>query len=127
MARYTPILGEHLRILSLGYALDISEDYRWILVKGFVLPPGFNVPETEVLLEVPLDYPRSPPGLGSRVYLPRGLLYYGRRLSNLHPASPGWGTWEWMCYQGIAWNPHQDDLAKFLEMVRADLTNPPTE
>jgi hypothetical protein len=128
MSRYTPILAAHLRGLSLGYALDVSEDYQWVLVRGFRLPPGFNAYDAEVLLEMPHDYPSTPPGVSSRVYLPQSLRFHGRPLQNLNPGTtPGWGTWAWFCYQWIAWNPHRDDLAKFVEMIRADLTNPPTQ
>ncbi|MCK4658175.1 MAG: hypothetical protein KAV82_01515 [Phycisphaerae bacterium] len=36
------ILDEHLRVLSIGYPLSISDDGKWLVVHEFKLPPGFN-------------------------------------------------------------------------------------
>lgn len=122
------ILTQHLQTLAVAYGLSTSEDYRYVWLSGFRLPPGFNYRATDVLLTLPGDYPLSPPGIGdSRVYVSPHLRFAGRRLQDLHEnVTPGWGDWAWLCYQRIDWHPWQDDLAKFLEMVRADLTNPPT-
>ena len=127
MARNLTVLDQQLRELSLGYPLSISDDYDWIIASRFRLPPGFNLQHTTVLLEIPSDYPLSPPGIGSRVYLPPSLRFGDKKLKDLHEGTtPGWGSWAWFCYEWIRWDPHRDDLVKFLEMIRADLTNPPT-
>jgi hypothetical protein len=87
-----------------------------------------------LLIELPHDYPLSPPGLGDyRVFASPYLLFWSRMLQDLHPettpcyATPGFGPWAWWCYQYIRWSPRRDDLVRFVEMVRADLTNPPTK
>lgn len=128
MARYLSKLQDHLSAAAIGYELAVSDDYQLLEIQDLMLPPGFNWGHTEVLIELPDDYPLSPPGIGkSHVYLLSGLRYRGRKLRDLHEhVTPGWGDWAWFCYQSIEWDPHRDDLVTFLEVVRADLTNPPT-
>lgn len=122
------ILSRHLRILSHAYTIVVDDDSRWFIAHNFRLPPGYDRAETSVLVTLPHDYPISPPGIGdSRVYLPPDVLYRGMDLRDLHPSdAPAWGEWAWFCYQEIRWDPARDNLMTFLEMVRADLTNPPT-
>ncbi|MBN2212277.1 MAG: hypothetical protein JW709_12840 [Sedimentisphaerales bacterium] len=122
------ILKKHLQLISYAHRLTIEDNYKWVIVHGFVLPPNFNITLTDVLLRIPSDYPLSPPGIGSaRCYLPKHLRFNGRKMRDLHETSgPGWGDWAWFCYEYVNWNPHRDDLIKTLEMIRADLTKPYT-
>ena len=124
-----PLLKDHLRRVSYGYPITVSDDYSWVIVRSFKLPPGFNRYSTEVLVKIPSDYPLSPPGIGSaRVYLPKTLRFNGREMYDLHPnTGPGWGDWAWFCYEHIRWDPNRDNLVKTLEMIRADLTSPKTK
>ncbi len=129
MGKYSSILVRHLEVLSIAHPLSISDDYEWLIVRDFLLPPEFNQYSTDVLVEIPDGYPCSPPGVGnSHVYLPPDLRYQGRRLVDLHgEITPGWGNWAWFCYEWIRWDPHSDDLVKFMEMIRADLSKPKTK
>ncbi len=128
MRAFSQILTSHLRALSTAYPLTMANDYSWLRVHEFKLPPGFSWFYSDVFLEIPVDYPLSPPGVGSsRIYLPAKLRYQGRRLKDLYEnVTPGVQGWAWFCYQWVKWDPFEDDLIKFLEMVRADLTNPAT-
>jgi hypothetical protein len=122
------VLEEHLRGLSVAYSVSVSDDNRWIIVRNFKTPPGFNQYYIDILIRVPKDYPVSPPGTGSRVYIPSGLRFKGKKLADVYPdVNPGWGSWAWFCYQNIKWDPTRDDLVKFMEMVRLDLTNSKTK
>jgi hypothetical protein len=125
------MLDEELQQLSRGFELWIDDDSHFVILGGVKLRPGYNAPETQLLIEIPQDYPVSPPGIGaSRVYVPATLNYRGRRLRQVHEQqrpnfeTPGFGPWAWWCYCQIAWDPTRDDLTKFVEMVRADLSNP---
>jgi len=96
-------------------------------VYGIRLPTGYNYSTIPILIEVPDDYPLSPPGVGdSHIYLPRALRYQGRVLKDFHEHSGfrGNNQWSWFCYQQIDWDPNYDDLISFIEMVRADLADP---
>jgi hypothetical protein len=119
------ILDEHLRLLSIGYPLSISDDKKWLLIHEFKLPPGYNRTHTDVLVEIPADYPLTPPGVASRAYLAPDLRHEGRVLQCFYVRIvPGWGKWGWLCYRGINWNPCSDSLVTLMEMFRADLTDP---
>jgi hypothetical protein len=121
------VLERHLQVLQVGYPPSIANDLSSVIVHDFVLPPGFNRQTMDVLIELPRDYPLTPPGLAKRVYLPNDLRYRGRKLVDLHLwTTPGWGNWAYFCYNRINWDPQRDDLVRFLEMIRADLTDPKT-
>ena len=123
MSRYSHRLDNDLNMLSLGYSLSISDDLEWVTVHDFKLPPSYNYSYTDILIELPADYPLSPPGVGSHIYTDPDLRFRGRKLEDLHEnVNPGWGNWAWLCYEWINWDPNTDDLVKFMEMVRSDLT-----
>jgi hypothetical protein len=123
----TWLLEQQLEVLAVAYTASLSSDGRYLFIYDFLLPPGYDRATTEVLIELPPDYPLSPPGITHRIYLPPSLRYRGRRLDDLHlNVTPGWGSWAWFCYRRIDWDPLRDDLVHFLEMMRADLTNPKT-
>jgi len=123
------ILQRDLERLSDYFDLWVVDDHRFIIIRGVKLPPMYGWDETDLFLEIPADYPYSPPGIGnSRVYVSPHLRFSGRILVDLHPSTTpkneahGFGPWAWLCYEEIHWNPTTDNLVKFVEMVRADLT-----
>jgi hypothetical protein len=131
--RNTARLEQDLRDLSRALPLLIADDYAYVIACGLKLPPGYNTRCTDMLFELPSDYPLSPLGVGdSHVYLPPALRLHGRRLEDLHEwrrpefETPGFGKWAWFCYEYIDWSPTRDNLIKFVEMVRADLTRAKT-
>lgn len=128
-------LQRQLRDLSRAYGhLWIGDDFEFVIVDGVKLPPGYNRSHTAILLKPPSDYPCSPPGIGSsQVFVSPCLRFRGRQLQDVHedraPAfeTPGFGPWAWWCYEYVKWDPFRDNLITFFEMVRADMTNPPTK
>jgi len=119
------ILDEHLRVMSLGYPLSISDDRKWLVVHGFRLPPGYNRTHTDVLIEIPEDYPLTPPGVATVLCVAPDLLYQGHVLQSYDVRDvPGLGRWGYLCYRGIRWRPCSDNLVTLTEMLRVDLTNP---
>ena len=129
----TPYRERHLRALSAAFPLWVGDDDEFVIVSGMKLPPGYNESSTNLLIDLPSDYPFSPPGVGdNRVYLPPTLRLRRRKLKDLHEdrtpgfSTPGFGPWAWFCYERVDWSPQRDDLITFVEMVRADLTNPET-
>jgi hypothetical protein len=105
----------------------LSEDGRWVLVQDFVLPAGYNVATTQVLMSIPPDYPvRAPGPLPHGIYLPTGLKSQGRTPRHIMEGQgPGWGKWSWLCMYRIDWDSRRgDDLVRLLELVRAILSLP---
>ncbi len=126
MALNAAILAEHLRLLSIAYPVSITDDDAWLIIHGFMLPPGFNCTHSDVLLEVPTDYPLTPPGVAARLYVRPDLRYQGHVIKSFYVKDlPRWGKWGWLCYRGIRWDPCSDNLVTLMEMIRADLTKPP--
>ena len=132
--RHVAILNQQLKDLSRAFPVWIDDDYKFIIVGGVKLPPEYNISETELLIELPADYPFSPPGVaGSHMYVSPALRFGGRELEDMHLSTtppfqtPRFGPWAWWCYERIRWDAVRDNLIKFIEMVRADLTNPPTK
>ena len=126
-------LQQDLQDLSQYYDLWIDDWYRFVIIRGMNLPPGYNYATTDVLLELPSDYPVSPPGQGKySVMINVNLRFRGRLPAEYREhrtpefPTPGFGPWAWICYQQINWDPFYDNLIGFVEMLRADLTNPPT-
>jgi len=118
------ILIKDICKLSESYRVELDDSLSYLIVRNFNLPPGYNCFTTNVLLEIPGDYPESPPGVGdSRVYLQKGLLFHSRRPQDYHEEDGE--KWAWWCYSEINWDPCKDDLVTFFELLRAHLTNPP--
>jgi len=119
------IVKRHLLDLSRVYPLQVDEQYRYFIVCGFRLPPGYNMSTTDVWVDIPKDYPESPPGVGrARVYVPKGLKFKGRTPSYYHKWKlRGPSGWAWLCYSRIKWNPSKDSLITFFEILRAHLTD----
>ena len=125
--RPSPVLLDHLEKLSYVCTVDEARDYSFIIVHEVNLPPGYNFNKISVLIEIPSEYPLFPPGIGnSKIYLPRGLLFNGRKLKDFHEdiVFENNMNWGWFCYQHINWDPNWDDLTTLLEMIRADLSDP---
>ena len=131
---YNQRLQRDLANLSVAFPLLVGDESEFVIVRDVRLPAGYNRTSIDLLLELPPDYPISPPGIGSyRAYIRPGLRYRGHDLEDLHTFqtpdvdTPGFAPWAWLCYQRIDWQPHRDDLIKFVEMVRADLSQPKTK
>ena len=126
-------LDQDIERLSHFFPLWLDDWCRFVVVERVRLPPGYNLRDTSLLIELPSDYPASPPGIGNnRVFVSPNLTFYGRKLRDVHPEhrprlTDPFGGWAWFCYQSIRWHPLVDDLITFVEMVRTDLTNPPTQ
>jgi hypothetical protein len=119
------VLEQDIKKLSYIYPVAADSNLSSIIVKDFNLPPGYNWDSVSVLLELPEDYPESPPGVGdSRVYLPKGLRFRGRRPKDYHENKGSGKKWAWWCYEWIKWDPCRDDLIAFFELLRAHMTDP---
>lgn len=125
-------LDRDLVQLSRHFPLWLDDDYRYVIVQQVKLPPGYDRDYIDLLVELPPDYPASPPGIGdNRIYMPPDVTFRGQRLRDLHSGKPkasplGFGPWAWLCYEAIHWDPMSDELITLIEMIRADLTDPPT-
>ena len=121
MAGNIDVLIEDIQRLSMGCRVDAPRDLSYVIVRDVKLGAGWNREATDVLIEIPKDYPLTGPGQPPYgVYLEEGLLRHGGWPEHYHVNGnrPGWAWW---CYEGIRWDPHRDDLITMLEAIRADL------
>ena len=91
--------------------LTVDEESTWMIVEHYPLPPGWNKPETKILILIPSGYSTTPP---DNFYTDDDL-----RLENENQAlsaSPGQnvagGTWQQFSYhvQPGEWRPHAEPL-----------------
>ncbi len=118
-------LKNDIRALSYVYPVLLDDDCKSIVVSNFNLPSGYNANYITILLELPRDYPETPPGVaGANVYVPNNLRFKGRKPEDFHENSGPDAKWAWWCYEWIDWNPCKDNLITFFELLRAHMTNP---
>ncbi len=106
--------------------------FSWVHVPAFHLPRGWNMSQTDILLELPSKYPLLPPDgfyLAQNLRDSRGRTpghYFQEGGSLNRYADRGWA---WFCiHANRAWNPTNDiisghNLIKYLELIRAILTD----
>jgi hypothetical protein len=128
-----PRLEQDVRNLGRVMRLWRAEDSSCLVTNDLSLPPGYGRCSSDLLIVLPSDYPLSPLGVAeNRVYVSATLRFKGRRLRDLHEEAtpplrtPGFGPFAWLCYERVDWLPQRDNLIRFVEMLRADLTNPAT-
>ena len=51
--------AEHLDSRGLAWETIIDSNSKWILIRGFPIPKGYNVAEAEIALMVPESYPTT--------------------------------------------------------------------
>lgn len=119
-------------LLSHFYPLWVGEGNQFVIVDGVKLPVGYNCDHIQLYIEIPLDYPITPPGISPhRVYVPSTLMFRGQQPRDMHTSCDpvvqvsGFGPWAWWCYEMIRWNPIRDNLVTFVGMVKADLAHIP--
>jgi hypothetical protein len=132
--RNSALIRRNIDILSeKGFFVESPQNYEWVCVHGLDLPgtpgswtdkQGNVVFETSVLIDIPYDFPISPPGVGfshpSRaIHLP--LIYYNRyKMSDFYTCVHD--PWCWFCFQSIDWDPMQDNLLTLLALVEASIS-----
>lgn len=113
-------LAEHLAAVAEVLPIEATRDGRWMLARHFPLPSGFNVFETRLLIGIPTLYPQAPPGA---VYLSPDVRLRDRPLPNLFAGHGPTAEWAWLCMYPQSWDPCRDSLVRFLDVVRAELSN----
>lgn len=94
--------------------LEISPDERWVLVPSYPLPLDWNLSSADVVFQIPIGYPGTPP---YGIYVPAGLLFQENRPKNYTEPAPSqppfagtWGIFSWQSQDG-KWYPKADPIA----------------
>lgn len=110
--------AEYLNARGLAWETVIDGNSKWLLVKGFPIPAGYNASEAEVALMLPDSYPMTQidmvyvnPALQLKSGAPIGALcleiHDGRQFQR----------WSRHRTQANKWRPEVDDLSTHLGLV----------
>lgn len=113
-----------IREVSYRYPVSYDDSTNAIAVHGVMLGPGYTPSSIDIMIEMPHDYPLTPPGVGAwSIYLPAELRFRGKHIKDLHPRSEHRFNrrWSWFCYTNIEWSVYDDTLLTLLGRIQADL------
>jgi hypothetical protein len=121
-------------LLARGYRVETPWNMNWVCVHGVALPgtttgkwtdhEGQAIIATSLLIDIPYDFPLSPPGIGCShptraIHLPR-IYYNGTKMKDLYDCVHE--PWAWLCFQSMRWDPEQDNLLSLVALVEASVS-----
>jgi hypothetical protein len=127
-AHLADALFAHLLGTPVNIHVPSDEDYAYI--EGFPLPASYSPATTDVLIELPYDYPATPP---TKVYIDNGLGRHGETLKDYDQGittrqGKSWASWRTDQIGSIVrtWQPDWDGLHTFLPMLLGSFRDAPT-
>jgi len=87
------------------------DDYTWVHIKRFNMPPGWSKNYSQLLIEMPLGYPNIAP---SRFYADKNMHdNKGFSANHYFAENPGLNPyihlgWAWLCIHIKEWNPRTE-------------------
>jgi hypothetical protein len=111
-----------LRDDGLGFSIVPEGNMTCLVVEKFDLPTGYNRPEADLLLRLPVGFPDTPPDMWW--FDPPVLRADGKQIPNTEvtEAHVGrrWQRWS-RHFNGGQWKPGVDCLESFLALIRKEL------
>lgn len=106
-----------------------GDDFRWVYIPYFDLPEGFNAKDGELLIELPKNYPFSPP---QNFFLHKDIkTFEGYSIDHYYP-KPSMSKyhdkgWAWFCIHIKKWRATEDimqsdNLLTCVDLVYINLT-----
>lgn len=119
---------------SNGFSVEADANYEWVCVHGLDLPGPYGawtdkqnriITQTSVLIDIPYDFPMSPPGVGfghpeRAIHLPY-LLFNGGQMKDFYECKHN--PWCWFCFQKIDWDRNEDNLLTLIMLVEASISD----
>ncbi len=115
----------------------ISNGGKRVFITDFLLPPEYSPRTTNIIINLPDNYPLTPPGISSSVgiYFRANLKRNGRELTCSRDAFHGTcghcpermkvKGWAWWCFARFeGWDPTKDDLVKIILILKDTIENP---
>ena len=104
-------INEELNLIRQWFpGVEYHEEGYWIRIPSFHLPEGWNQSSTEVVFQVPIGYPGSPP---YGIYVPIGIQFHNSKpdnyvepAGNQPPFTGSWGVFSWS--PGNGWRATAD-------------------
>jgi Prokaryotic E2 family E len=110
---------KHLRHLRVRWETLIDGGRRWLIIRGYHLPAGYNVPVTDIAIEVPVSYPTAQLDM---FYCHPAVALQSRRpipQTQHHEAIVGVAFQRWSRHR--QWDAGHDTLATHLALVDESL------
>jgi ubiquitin-protein ligase len=131
--RNTALIQRNInRLCQAGFDVEAPPDHEWVVIHGVELPDpgawtdqyGNALYHTSILIDIPYDFPMSPPGVGTShpnraIHLPL-ILHNGNVMSDFHECQHD--PWRWFCFEWMEWNPWHDDLLTVVALVEASIS-----
>ncbi|PQP35721.1 hypothetical protein C6A37_01175 [Desulfobacteraceae bacterium SEEP-SAG9] len=120
-------------LVRAGFDVESANDYSWVCVRGIDLPgsygswtlKGLTVTTTSALIDMPFDFPMSPPGVGishptRAIHLPL-ILYNGKLMNDFYMCKHD--PWYWFCFQQMSWDSRNDNLLTLVALIEASISD----
>jgi hypothetical protein len=107
-------INQEIEMLKTRFAdLEYRPDGQWVRIPKYPLPPGWNLPDTQLAFPIPVQYPGGPP---YGIYVPAGIRFdgkvpgsYSEPAPNQPPFSGAWGIFSWTTADGL-WRSTDDPI-----------------
>jgi hypothetical protein len=107
---------EQLDSLGIDWETIREANSQWLLLHGFVFPPGFNFPNGSVAIQIPSNYPVAP--LDMAYFYPHLAKVDGRALrqtqARMRVDGKDWQRWS----RHYSWIPGQHNVGTHIVLVR---------
>jgi hypothetical protein len=130
MKRNERIFAEIFLLRKVYEQVDYDgEDFRWVHIPYYELPPGFNEPVGELLIELPKNYPFSPP---QNFFLHKDIKTFEGYSIDHYYSNPSMSKyyekgWAWFCIHIKKWKAvndiiQSDNLLTCIDLVYTTLS-----
>ena len=119
---------QEIKLLQKQYGVvENDSDGKWVIIKNYQLPLGWNRNETDILINIPAGYPTTPP---DNFFVPVGMkLENGSSINAYTESHMHWGKqWGQFSYHSTGdWSPSNemldgDTLLTFMLSVKKRLS-----
>jgi hypothetical protein len=111
--------AEYLDARGLAWETLIEEPSRWILIRKFPIPEGYNVSEADVAILLPNSYPTTQ--LDMAYVFPALSLTSGAHINNVDVIqvldNRSFQRWSRHRTQANPWRPSLDNLGTHIELI----------
>jgi len=124
--RNIQLINRDIELLKQQFKVQVAQDYSIVVIEKFPLQPNFNRPYSDILLELPGNFPVNTPKLYIQniCKIKHGSTHgYGFFHSYKNTEAHLWNSgWAWLCFQ-VTWNPSTDGILSFLKKMENEMKN----
>lgn len=117
-----PDAARYLEEKGFRYETAVENNMVCLVIKDFVLPPGYQPTQVDLLIRLPLQFPDVAPDMfwtDPPVRYSTGAVPPAADLMEIH-LGRSWQRWS-RHFAGAQWRPGIDDLRSYLRLIRSTL------